>query len=138
MTDAVDDSRKFWDAHAARDPLWAVLSDAGKDERKWDVRKFFQTGVNEISLVFYQLDSHGIEVARGSALDFGCGVGRLTQALAHRFENVLGVDVSPRMVETAASLNRFPGRASYVWNDAPHLKVFNDHSFDFIYTNIVL
>jgi SAM-dependent methyltransferase len=138
MTDALDHSRKFWDAHAERDPLWAVLSDAGKEERKWDVRRFFQTGVNEIALVFYQLESHGIEVARGSALDFGCGVGRLTQALAQRFENVVGVDVSPRMVETAASLNRFPDRASYVWNDAPHLKAFSDRSFDFIYTNIVL
>jgi SAM-dependent methyltransferase len=138
MTDALDDSRKFWDAHAARDPLWAVLSDAGKEERKWDVRRFFQTGVNEVALVFYQLESHGIEVTRGSALDFGCGVGRLTQALAQRFEKVVGVDVSPRMVESAASLNRFPDRASYVWNDAPHLKAFNDRSFDFIYTNIAL
>jgi trans-aconitate methyltransferase len=138
MTDALDGSRKFWDAHAARDPLRAVLSDAGKEERQWDVRRFFQTGVNEIALVFYQLESHSIEVTRGSALDFGCGVGRLTQALAQRFENVVGVDVSPRMVETAASLNRFPDRASYVWNDAPHLKTFNDSSFDFIYTNIVL
>jgi SAM-dependent methyltransferase len=138
MTDALADSRKFWDAHAERDPLWAVLSDAGKDERKWDVRRFFQTGVNEVALVFYQLSSHGIDVTPGSALDFGCGVGRLTQALAQRFEKVVGVDVSPRMVETAASLNRFPDRASYVWNDAPHLRTFNDRSFDFIYTNIVL
>jgi SAM-dependent methyltransferase len=138
MTDALDDSRKFWDAHAERDPLWAVLSDAGKEQRKWDVRRFFQTGVNEIALVFYQLESHGIAVTPGSALDFGCGVGRLTQALAQRFEKVVGVDVSPRMVETAASLNRFPDRASYVSNDAPHLRTFDDRSFDFIYTNIVL
>ncbi len=138
MTDALDDSRKFWDAHAERDPLWAVLSDAGKEERKWDVRRFFQTGINEIALVFYQLESDGIAVTPGSALDFGCGVGRLTQALAQRFGKVVGVDVSPRMVVTAASLNRFPDRASYVWNDAPHLETFSDNSFDFIYTNIVL
>lgn len=138
MTDALAGSRKFWDAHAERDPLWAVLSDAGKDERKWDVRRFFQTGVNEVALIFYRLESHGIDVTRGAALDFGCGVGRLTQALAPRFDRVVGVDVSPRMVTTAASLNRFPDRASYVWNDAPHLKTFSDGTFDFIYTNIVL
>ena len=138
MIEALDDSRKFWDAHAERDPLWAVLSDAGKAERKWDVRRFFQTGVNEIALVFYQLESDGIAVTPGSALDFGCGVGRLTQALAQRFEKVVGVDVSPRMVETAASLNRFPDRASYLSNDAPHLRIFDGRSFDFIYTNIVL
>src|SRR5216684_1150160 len=138
MTDVLDESQKFWDAHAARDPLWAVLSDAGKDERKWNVGRFFQTGVNEMALVFYQMESRGIEVAPGSAMDFGCGVGRLTQALAQRFERVVGVDVSRRMVDTAATLNRYPDRASYVWNDAPHLEKFSDATFDFVYTNIVL
>ena len=132
----LDDSRKFWDAHAERDPLWAVLSDAGKQERTWDVRRFFQTGVNEVALILYQLDSHGIDVTHGCALDFGCGVGRVTQALAPRFEQVVGVDVSSRMVQTATSLNRFPDRAFYTWNDAPHLRLFSDDTFDFIYTNL--
>jgi tRNA/tmRNA/rRNA uracil-C5-methylase (TrmA/RlmC/RlmD family) len=91
MTDVLGKSRTFWDAHAERDPLWAVLSEAGKEERKWDVRRFFQTGVNEVALIFYQLDSHGVDVKNGCALDFGCGVGRLTQALAPRFERVVGV-----------------------------------------------
>jgi len=138
MTDVLDESRKFWDAHAERDPLWAVLSDAGKEERKWDVRRFFQTGVNEVALMFYQLESQGVDVQNGYALDFGCGVGRLTQALAPRFERVVGVDLSPRMIETATALNRFPDRASYTWNDASHLRRFSDDTFDFIYTNLVL
>ena len=138
MTDALDESRRFWDAHAERDPLWAVLSDAGKEERKWDVRRFFQTGVNEVALIFYELESQGLDVKKACAMDFGCGVGRLTQAMAARFERVVGVDVSPRMIETAAALNRFPDRASYIWNDAPHLRRFSDDTFDFIYTNLVL
>lgn len=138
MTDLLDESRKFWDAHAERDPLWAVLSDAGKEERKWDVRRFFQTGANEVAQIFYQLECQGIDVKHGGALDFGCGVGRLTQALAPRFERVVGVDVSPRMIEIAAALNRFPDRASYTWNDEPHLRRFSADTFDFIYTNLVL
>jgi SAM-dependent methyltransferase len=138
MTDVLDESRRFWDAHAERDPLWAVLSDPGKDKRTWDVRRFFQTGVNEVALILYELESHGIDVRPGRALDFGCGVGRITQALAPRFEQVVGVDVSPRMIETATALNRFPDRASYTANDAPHLGRFSDDTFDFIYTNLVL
>jgi SAM-dependent methyltransferase len=138
MTNVLDESRRFWDAHAERDPLWAVLSDAGKEDRKWDVRRFFQTGVNEIALIFYQLESQGVDVKNGCALDFGCGVGRLTQALAPRFHRVVGVDVSPRMIETATALNRFQDRASYTWNDAPHLRRFSDNTFDFIYTNLAL
>ena len=138
MTDTLDDSRRFWDAHAQRDPLWAVLSDAGKEERKWDIRRFFKTGVSEIALVLYQLQSYRIELERGCALDFGCGVGRLTQALAPRFNRVVGLDVSPKMLARATALNAFPDRAEYICNDAPHLRIFADNTFDFVYTTIVL
>lgn len=138
MTARLDDSRQFWDAHARRDPLWAVLSEAGKEQRRWDVRRFFQTGLNEVALMFYELESRGIAVNHGAALDFGCGVGRLTQALAARFAQVAGVDVSPKMIETARALNPLPERARFVWNGEPHLHQFDDGTFDFIYTNIVL
>lgn len=35
MTDVLDQTKRFWDAHAERDPMWAALSDAGKEERHW-------------------------------------------------------------------------------------------------------
>jgi len=132
MTDVLEESRKFWDGHAGRNPLWAILSDPSKKDRKWDVSRFFQTGMAEISSVFYQLDSRRIMMGRASALDFGCGVGRLTQALARYFDRVVGVDISPRMLELAAGLNRFPLKVSYVCNQAADLKVFGAGKFDFI------
>jgi SAM-dependent methyltransferase len=138
MTDVLEDSRNFWDGHARRDPLWAILSESAKKDGKWDLGRFFQTGVAEISSLFYELDSRRVPMRRGSALDFGCGVGRLTQALAPHFDRVVGVDVSPNMVELAASLNRFPLNVSYTWNQAPDLRVFGDAEFDFVVSNIVL
>ncbi len=138
MDDLLAECCRFWDAHARRDPLWAVLSDVGKEDRKWDVERFFETGFNEIALLFYQLDFNGIHVNRGSALDFGCGLGRLSQALAPHFNRVVGVDVSSKMVETAATFNRFPEKVSYVSNPAAHLHCFPEKSFDFIYSNLVL
>ena len=39
---------------------------------------------------------------RRAALDYGCGVGRLTLPLAERCEHVYGVDVSPSMLREAA------------------------------------
>src|ERR1051326_2374846 len=38
------------------------------------------------------------------AVDFGCGVGRLTRALAKRAKRVVGVDVSPTMLSLAPKL----------------------------------
>ena len=43
----------------------------------------------------------GSPAARRSALDFGCGIGRLSQALAEHFDQVYGVDISPKMIELA-------------------------------------
>ncbi len=138
MNDLLENSRVFWDRYAQRDPLWAILSDTAKRGGKWDVTRFFQTGISEIASLLYELDVQEFVSRRGSALDFGCGVGRLTQALAPHFDRVVGVDVSPCMRELATRLNRFPQTVSYVCNQATELSIFEDHSFDFIVSSIVL
>ncbi len=133
-----DQIRDYWDKQAERDPLWAVLSEDSKSRGRWDFGRFFQTGISEIAAVLYQFDSRRLDVPRQSALDFGCGVGRLTQALARHFDRVVGVDVSPRMLALAGDLNAFPSRVSYVNNQRDDLRLFGDAAFDFIISNIVL
>jgi SAM-dependent methyltransferase len=44
-----------------------------------------------------------IPVGAGRLVDVGCGAGRITRAAARRARRVLGVDLSPRMVESARS-----------------------------------
>ena len=75
---------------------------------------------------------------RGRALDFGCGVGRLTQSLADHFDEVIGVDIAPSMIEKAESLNRHGGRCRYLVNGEDDMRVFPDGHFDLIYSNITL
>jgi ubiquinone/menaquinone biosynthesis C-methylase UbiE len=82
--------------------------------------------------------SLGLTHGNGSALDFGCGAGRLSQALACHFEDIVGVDISPSMLEVARSLNRYTGRCTYVHNEVESLEHFPDNSFDLVYSNIVL
>jgi len=72
----------------------------------------------------------------GKALDFGCGVGRLTQALARRFASCVGVDISQEMIRKAGSLNQHT-HCRYLVNTSTRLP-FADASFSFIYSNIVL
>jgi len=68
----------FWEDAARKDPLWAILSDPAKKHRGWKLEDFFETGRREISLLLHQLSTLGFCSAGGTALDFGCGVGRLT------------------------------------------------------------
>jgi SAM-dependent methyltransferase len=97
-----------------------------------------ETGEREISLLLYQLKQLRLEVDRGAALDFGCGVGRLTQALARRFESTVGFDISPRMIDLARRLNKYPETVKYVLGSSSDLSTLRGRDFGVIYSNIVL
>lgn len=117
-----------------------VLGDSlghGKEDGGWDQAAFFQTGVDEIDKVLRT--ASGLSPLRyGSAVDFGCGVGRLSQALANHFQRVIGVDIAASMIRTAGELNRFPDRCEYVHNVAADLSVLPGESADLIYSSITL
>lgn len=49
-----------------------------------------------------RLDSFGVLGPARSALDIGCGIGRMEVALAPRLRAIHGIDVSPRMIEAAS------------------------------------
>src|SRR5262249_61977542 len=80
----------------------------------------------------------GIDVVRRRALDFGCGAGRLTQALAAYFERVDGVDIAASMLATARRYNRHPETCHYHLNTAPDLRLFESGAFTFAYSVLVL
>ena len=127
-----------WDALGKDDPLWVILTDPTKKGGRWDPKDFFATGETEINHLLQELKGKGHAVPKGVALDFGCGVGRLTQALAAHFETVHGIDISPSMIEHANRLNRYPEKVQYHVNGGNRLEAIEDRSVDFIYSNIVL
>ncbi len=129
--------QKDWEAFGAADPLWAVYSDRKAKGSKWDPAEFFATGVEEIRALMSFLDARSIAVVPGRALDFGCGVGRLTQPLADHFAKVCGVDIAASMLDAARRYNTKSDRCEFVLNQEPDLAAFDPESFDFIYSNIV-
>jgi SAM-dependent methyltransferase len=130
--------QKQWNRLARHDPLWAILARPGKRNRRWDPEEFFATGRDEIEAVMRGIEGLGCPAARGRALDFGCGIGRNTQALATWFDHVTGVDISPAMLDLAQKHNRAPERCAYVLNADDDLRAFPDATFDFIYSRLVL
>ncbi len=128
-----------WDQMAKEDPLWLICTDPDKKNNKWDIDEFFMTGKREISVIAKYLKEIKSEPDySGHALDFGCGVGRLSQALAEKFNLVTGIDISREMINRANTFNKYPDKCRYLLNDAVNLAVFNDNTFDFIYSSIVL
>ena len=130
--------RRNWNAFGETDPLGAILTVPSKMGSRWDEGEFFQKGIDEIAEVMDYVATIRPELRRGEALDFGCGVGRLTQALALHFERCCGVDIAPSMNELANRYNKHGRRCRYFLNEVDDLRLFEDGRFDFIYSNIVL
>jgi SAM-dependent methyltransferase len=127
-----------WNELAEEDALWAVLAEPGKQGGRWDVEDFLATGEREVAGVLSTAEGLGLPEGRGKALDFGCGVGRLTRALSAQFEECVGVDISKEMVERARELNADRPNTTFVVNVAPDLSRFEDASFGFVYSSKVL
>jgi SAM-dependent methyltransferase len=130
--------RDTWDELGRKDAMWAVLTGPLEGRRSWNRDEFFQTGIDEVDAVLRRTQALGAVVRPGRALDFGCGIGRLSQALALHFSSVDGVDISAAMLEQARELNRGGTRCTFHLNDSEMLALFPDASFDFVYSSITL
>lgn len=137
-TPELDRLRRVWETLGRDDPLWAVLSQADKRGRRWDPEEFLATGNLEVDASLAALFVHGYPRGRGLALDFGCGAGRLTRALAAHFEHVVGVDVSSSMVATARRLNAGIDNVEFRCNTSPRIEGVANASVDFVFSHITL
>jgi SAM-dependent methyltransferase len=131
--------QSIWEGHGSSDALWAVVTDPRFQGGKWKPEDFFKTGQREVRAVLGHLRSKGIKPNfRGKALDFGCGVGRLTAALSAHFSSALGLDIASAMVEQARRFHAKNTKARFQVNARWDLSALASDSFDFVYASIVL
>jgi SAM-dependent methyltransferase len=94
-----DRATRDWNTLGETEPFFAVLTeDRFLRGRMSDADReaFFASGEADVAQIFELID-----FLPKSALDFGCGVGRLTRALAKRVERVAGVDAAESMLRLA-------------------------------------
>ena len=94
-----------WEIIAQRDPWFGVLSNpvfragAITPEHR---RDFYASGEDDIAGVLTWFDQDvGARPTTGRALDIGCGVGRLTYAMAKIVPAIIGYDVAESMLAIA-------------------------------------
>ncbi len=133
---SLNKSKKHWEDMGDLDPYWAILTEPGTKYGNWDIDKFFASGHDEIAGLTKAAEKLGLPKENDWALDFGCGVGRLTQALAPLFQNIVGIDISESMLRRAVALNSHKN-CQFIHNDSDSLP-FPSGQFDLIYTALVL
>jgi len=94
-----------WERYGRENPYYGVLTSEHYRSSALDAETlaaFFASGekyLREALGWVQEAYPHGLRRAR--ALDFGCGAARLVIPLAQRFEEVVGVDISPSMLAEA-------------------------------------
>jgi trans-aconitate methyltransferase len=129
---------RHWNELGRQQPFGAILTGSGGELIAWNPDEFFSTGRADATRFIRDLDRIAPQVARRSALDFGCGVGRVTRALAEHFDSVVGVDVAETMVSRARALNGDRPNCQFVRNRSVRLRRFSDSAFDVVYSRLVL
>ncbi|HWG51438.1 MAG TPA: class I SAM-dependent methyltransferase [Candidatus Acidoferrales bacterium] len=136
---ALAELQRNWEGLAQADPLWAICTDPDKRHSNWSREEFFATGQDEIARVMDCVKAVGLQIdGSAPALDFGCGVGRVTRAMAAYFPECWGVDISPTMVRLATEFNQDTPRCRFAVNERRNLSSFQNDYFGFVYSNIVL
>ena len=128
--------RRDWDRRARRDALHFVNT----RRKHWDEDDFFSTGEENVrDQILGDIENvcQGRDPAEMRVLEIGCGVGRMTRALAATFGEVHGVDVSGEMVRRARGYLRGSPNAHVHRNTGTDLGAVGAMEFDFAFSFIV-
>jgi SAM-dependent methyltransferase len=132
---------EYWARIGAEAPHWSVLTqEKYRPGRIGQTRaEFYATGAKDRELVRGMLARHGIAPsALRRLVEFGCGVGRATLALAEDFAEVVGCDISPSHLALARRAAAEAGRDNITWFRATVERPMPGGRYDLWYSRLVL
>jgi len=132
---------KRWEQLGERDPYWAVCVEPkyrGANMTDAERREFFESGEREVAATFARVrELAGPQWRPARALDFGCGVGRLTLPIAAHSGRVTGVDISEPMLREARKNADARGAANVEFVQTDAWMAGAGQTYDFIHSYIV-
>jgi len=134
------DSDREWRRWGETDPYFGVLADPRfrKDRIEDNRTAFFELGRLTVEERLVAAERAFGQFGRARALDFGCGVGRLSLPLAAHFDEVLGLDISPAMLAEARTNAERAGITNLRLECSDDMLTQATGPFDFILSCIVL
>lgn len=121
--DTTRQMREHWDQFARRDALFFVAC----NRRDWSTADFLEHGRDLVDDVVAWAGAAGGR----RALEIGCGPGRMLVHLARYFDDVLGIDVSPEMLERTKTLS-LPTNVEVALGDGATLGAAGDSAYDLV------
>jgi SAM-dependent methyltransferase len=131
VKDWVAAMQQDWDARARENARYYIATEV--PDREEDFKTSGRSDYKEHVRAF--LDRYGFTPSGNTALEIGCGIGRMTHVFAEDFREVIGVDISPEMVERARA--SAPANARFACVSGADLAEIGDASVDFAFSYIV-
>src|SRR5437899_11017127 len=100
----VRDTDADWRELGVTEPYWGVISHPdfrSENLTPERIEQFYASGPFHIDPIAKDLEKLAGKPPSGRALDFGCGVGRLAEAMLAYADEVTGGGISPGMLELA-------------------------------------
>lgn len=141
LTTMKDRHAADWEDLARREPYFAVLTTEGLAGVRGNAEAtaaFFETGEDDVAALMMAITSViGHDLRPMCALDFGCGVGRLTLPLARRAQRVVACDIAPTMLAHARQNAADAGVHNITFMSTEDLVGVAPGTFDFICSLLV-
>jgi 2-polyprenyl-3-methyl-5-hydroxy-6-metoxy-1,4-benzoquinol methylase len=134
-------SEKDWINWGRMDPYFGVLSENKfrSENINFHKEEFFNSGEHHVARQIDIIERRwGRDIAKRTAVDFGCGVGRLVIPLSRYYERVIGIDISPDMLAEAEKNCIEQGVNSADFCAAPSELDQFDRQIDLVNSHIVL
>ena len=126
--------RRFWDRRARENP-WFFINNT-LDYNDPDLDRFWASGERDLDLI---LGQQGIALELSDhVVEIGCGVGRMTRAIARRVSWVSAIDVAPTMLAMAKAENRELSNVEWILGDGTSLTGVPDASADACISFVVM
>src|SRR5688572_27394455 len=123
-----------WEQISSVDALFGIASADDKKHKGWNESEFFKVGEQVVEKFMGNIQKFGYPASRDTALDFGCGAGRLLRFSSKYFKKVIGVDISQGMIDLSKKYNKEIPNITYQHNERPDLSFIEDASVDLVYT----
>ena len=125
----LEEIRRDWDARARENPRASINWPTIRNEEG----AFFESGrVDYARFVIPFLRRKKFDPTGKTALEIGCGIGRIARWMAQDFGQYIGVDVSPEMIRLASAY-QIPG-ATFQAVSGGDLGGIVDASVDFVFS----
>lgn len=133
-----------WHYLGETEPHWSVITSQsylqehlGEGENH---AAFYASGVAELKVFDVALARAGLSgLVFGTCFELGCGLGRVTAALAARCQHVVGIDISANHLGLAKQYAQSQGLSNVHWHHSTSVdEVAPVGGFDLLYSRIVL